>query len=102
MDEKTSVMFGTIITIFLGIIASLIAWLCGGEKLQGKGREAIRQMFNFELTFFILAVAIGWIPLLGQLAVFIIWIANIVFAIKAYNSVNSSEELKIPAFNIIK
>lgn len=102
MDEKTSVIVGTILTIFFGLLASLIAWFCGGEKLQGSSREAIRQMFNFEITFFILAVVIGWVPILGQLAVLILWIMNIVFAIKSFNAANNNQEIRVPSFNIVK
>ena len=50
MDSKTLVLIGTIVTIILGIIASIVAWFAGGQKLQGKEREAIRQMFNFEIS----------------------------------------------------
>ncbi len=102
MDQKTLVIIGTILTIILGVLASLIAWFAGGQKLEGSAREAIRQMFNFELTYLILAIVLGWIPLLGQLLILILWIANIVFAIKAFQAGTKNTDLKIPCFNMIK
>ena len=102
MDSKTLVLIGTIVTIILGVIASIVAWFAGGQKLQGKEREAIRQMFNFEISCLILAILIGWIPLLGQLFVFGIWIANIVYSIKTFNAVNSDSDIAVPGFNLIK
>ena len=93
---------GTIITIILGVLASLIAWFAGGQNLQGASREAIRQMFNFEIIFLILAITLGWIPILGQILVLVLWIANIVFAIKSYNAANNNTEIKIPCIDIIK
>lgn len=102
MDQKTLVLIGTILTIIFGVLASLVAWFAGGKNLQGAPREAIRQMFNFELTYLILAIVLGWIPLLGQLLVLILWIAGIVFAIKAFKAADSNSELKIPCFDLIK
>ncbi|MBR6098482.1 DUF4870 domain-containing protein [bacterium] len=104
MDEKTLVIIGTIVSIFLGLIASLIAWFCGGRDLQpGASREAIRLMFNFEICCFILIIALGWIPILGQLLILALWIANIIFAIKAYNAATKNEEgFKIPCYEFIK
>lgn len=102
MDQKTLVIIGTILTIIFGVLASLIAWFAGGKALQGSARDAIRQMFNFELTYLILAIVLGWIPLIGQLLILILWIANIVFAIKAFQAANNNTEVKVPCFNMIK
>lgn len=102
MDSKTLVIIGTIITIFFGVLASLIAWFCGGKELEGANKNAIRQMFNFEITFFIVAILLGWIPLLGQLVVFVLWIMNIIFAIQTFNSANNGVEIKVPAIEFIK
>ena len=102
MDKKTLVLVGTILTIIFGLLASLVAWFAGGKELEGSAKEAIRQMFNFELTYLIAALVLGWIPLLGQLLVLGLWIANIVFAIKAFNAANKDEEVKVAAFDFIK
>jgi len=102
MDQKTLVLVGTILTIIFGLLASLVAWFAGGKNLEGPARDAIRQMFNFELTFLIVAIVLGWIPLLGQLLCLILWILNIVFGIKAFNAANSGVEVKVPCFNLIK
>ena len=102
MDKKTLVLIGTILTIIFGLLASLVAWFAGGKELEGSAKEAIRQMFNFELTYLILAIVLGWVPILGQLLVLGLWIANIVFAIKAFNAANKDEEVKVPAFDFIK
>lgn len=102
MDKKTLILIGTILTIIFGLLAALVAWFAGGKELEGSAKEAIRQMFNFELTYLILAIVLGWVPVLGQLLVLGLWIANIVFAIKAFNAANKDEEVKVPAFNLIK
>lgn len=102
MDQKTLVLIGTILTIIFGLLASLIAWFAGGKNLEGPARDAIRQMFNYELTFVIVAIVLGWIPLLGQLLVLILWIVGIVFSIKAFNAANSGTTVKVPCLNLIK
>lgn len=102
MDQKTLVLVGTILTLIFGLLASLVAWFAGGKELEGASKEAIRQMFNFELTYLILALVLGWIPIIGLLVCLGLWIANIVFAIKAFNAGTKDGEVKIPAFNLIK
>ena len=102
MDKKMLIHFGTLLAIIFGVLASIIAWVAGGQELQGNAREAIRQMFNYEITFLILAVLLGWIPILGQLLALGLWVANIVFAVNAYNAANKDTEVKIPGFNFIK
>ena len=103
MDQKTLVIVGTLLTIVLGVIASLVAWFCGGNKLEGTPREAIRLMLNFEICFFVLAIVLNLIPIIGQLAVLGLWIVSIVFAIKAFNAAEKNEaELKIPCIEFIK
>lgn len=102
MDEKITVLVGTLLTIIFGILASIIAWFAGGQNLQGASKEAIRKMFNFEINFLIIAILLGWIPVAGQILVLALWIANIVFAIKAYNAANSGQEVNIPSFELIK
>ena len=102
MDKKTLVLVGTLLTLIFGVLASIVAWFAGGKELEGVARDAIRQMFNFELTYLIAALVLGWIPLLGQLLILILWICNIVFAIKAFNAANKDEEVKVPAFDFIK
>ncbi len=102
MNQKTLVLIGTILTIIFGIFASFVAWFGGGKDLEGISRDAIRQMFNFEITFLILAVLLGWIPFIGQILVLVLWVANIVFAIQAFNAVEKNTGLKILCLNIIK
>ena len=102
MDKKMLILFGTLLAIVLGIIGSIIAWVAGGQELQGNEREAIRQMFNYEITFLILSVLLGWIPLIGQLLFLGLWVANIVFAIQAYNAASKNTEVNIPSFNFVK
>lgn len=102
MNEKTLVLVGTLLTIILGVLASIVAWFAGGNKLEGASRDAIRKMFNFELNFLILAILLGWIPVLGQLLILGLWIVNVVFAIKAYNAANTSTEVNVPSFAFIK
>ncbi len=102
MNEKTLVIIGTILAIIFGVIASLVAWFCGGKELQGAPREAIRQIFNWEITYLILAIVLGWVPVLGQLLVLGMWIANIVFCIMAFNAATKGAELKVPAIDIVK
>lgn len=102
MSETTLVVIGTILTIFFGILASLISWFCGGSELDGNSKEAIRQMFNFQITALIIILVFGWLPLIGQLLMFVIWVMNIVFAIQAFNAAEKNNEVKIPAFDIVK
>ena len=104
MDEKTLVIIGTIAAIFLGVIASLIAWFCGGRDLQqGSSREVIRMMFNFEICYLILVVVLSLIPFIGWLLLVALWVVNIIFAIKAYNAATKNEEgFKIPGYEFIK
>ena len=102
MNEKALVIIGTIVAIVFGVIASLVAWFCGGNELQGAPREAIRQIFNWEITYFIFVIVLGWVPVIGQLLVLAMWIANIVFCIMAFNAATKGTELKVPGINIVK
>ncbi len=102
MNEKTLSIIGTLGTILFGVFASLVAWFAGGKDLQGNTKEVIRQMFNFELTIFVAGLVLGWIPLVGILVGLVIFVSNIVFAIKSFIAANKGEEFKAPAFAFIK
>ena len=102
MDEKTLVIVGTLLAIILGVIAPLVAWFCGGKELQGDSKEAIRQMFNWGITFAIVFTIVMMIPLIGQLIGFVLMVLNIVYAIRAFNFATKGGSLNIPAIDFIK
>lgn len=102
MNEKTLSIIGTLGVILFGVIASIVAWFAGGKDLQGNAKEVIRQMFNFEITIFIVGFFTAWIPFVGFLIGLAILVSNIVFAIKSYNAVNKGVEFKAPGFAFIK
>lgn len=102
MNEKTIGFIGTLGCILFGAIASLVAWFCGGKDLQTNTKEVVRQMFNFEITLFIVGILLNLIPILGQLTLFVLWLYSIVLSIKAYQAINNNTAFKAPSFELIK
>ncbi len=102
MNEKTLGIIGTLGCIVLGIIASLIAWFCGGKELQTPTKEVIRQMFNLELTLTIVGAILFFIPLVGQLICVVLNLVSIIYAIMAFIALNNNKEFKAPSFEFIK
>lgn len=101
MDEKALKIFGTILVIFLGVIASLIAWCLGGKDLEGNARETIRQMLNFEISLIILSL-LSIIPFVGLVVGLVVLITNIVFGIKSFIAINNDTPFKAPGYEFVK
>ncbi len=102
MNEKTIGVLGTLGTIILGIFAAAIALFAGGNALQGKTREVVKQMFNFELVILVFGIVTGFIPVVGTIIGGVIFIVNLLVAIKAYLALGSEAEFKLPIPEIIK
>jgi len=102
MNERTTVIVGTLGTIILCVFASIIAWFAGGNKLQGAAREIIRKMFNVELNLFVVAVVAGFIPVVGKLLALVIFVINLFVAIMAFQAYNKETEFSVPCYEIIK
>lgn len=102
MDEKTLVLLGTLSTIVLGVIGSIVAWYSGGQELQGNSREIIRKMFNFEICLFCAALIISVVPFIGALVAPAFFVVNLIVALKAYNAVTKGTEFDVPCIEIIK
>lgn len=102
MDEKTLAALGTLGTIILGVLAAAIAWFAGGQNLQGNTKEVLRQMFNFEICLLIVGIVVGFIPVVNMIGGLVIFVVNIIFALKAFSAANNGTEFKAPALEIIK
>ena len=101
MDEKVSVLFGTLGTIVLGVFATLIAWYAGNAFLQGNNREIVRQMLNFEISLFIVGL-LSIIPFVGFIVAPVVLIMNLIFAIKGFVAFQKNAEFKAPGYEFIK
>lgn len=97
MNEKTIVIIGTLGTILLGVIGSLIAWFAGKDTLQGNGKEIVREMFNLELSLTVVGLLICWIPVVNMLCG-LLALTNLVFAILAFIAYKDNKEFKTPSF----
>lgn len=102
MNEKVLSILGTLGCILLGVVASAIAWFAGGNALQTNNKEILRKMFNFQLSILILCFVLAFIPVVGQIAGLVIWIANIVVSIQAFVASNNNAAFNAPAFEFIK
>ncbi len=97
MNEKILVIIGTLGTIILGVIASLIAWFVGKDSLQGNNREIVRQMFNLQLSLLVISVIICWMPIVNIICA-LLPLINLVFAIMAFIAHQNNKEFKAPSF----
>ena len=98
MDEKTSVLVGTIGSIFLGVIAAALAWILGKDTLTGNNKEIVRQMLNFEISLMIVSFVLAIIPFVGVVLALIVWVVNIIFCVKAFLAHKNNVEFKAPSF----
>ena len=102
MNEKTLGYLGTLGTILLGLIASLIAWFGGLKDTQSNTREVVRRLFNFEITIAIIGIVAVLIPGIGKILCAILNLANLYFAIVAFLAVKDNKEFNAPAVEFIK
>ena len=101
MDEKASVLLGTLGTIVLGIIGSLIAWFAGNASLQGNNREIVRQMLNFEISLLIVGL-LSLIPYVGLIVGPVVFIMNLIFAIKSFMAAKNNAAFSAPGYEFVK
>ena len=102
MNEKNLGIMGTLGCILLGVIACLIAWFCGGNKLQTPTREVIRKMFNIELTLTIIGVIFMFIPALSRIVCPCLNIISVVLAVMAFMAIKNNTEFNVPSIEFIK
>ncbi len=101
MEEKNLTLISTLGVIILGVIGPLIGWFCGGCNLESNSKETIRQMLNFEITL-ILVSFLTLIPLIGLIVPVIVFVTNIIFAIKSFNATKNNAPFKAPGYEFIK
>ena len=97
MKNSGLMTLGTLGAIILSIIAPLIAWL-NKDQLTPEERSIIANLFNFELSLFVifipLSIIVGFIPFLAFVSLLlapVAWIANIAYAIIAYQAANNNK-----------
>lgn len=95
MKNDGLMMFGTLGVIILGFIAPLIVWL-SKENLTPDERSIMAALFNFEISLLIVCVVINLIPLLGQLIFLILYVVNIIYALKAFAAVREHKPFAAP------
>ena len=97
MKNDGLMIFGTLGAIILGFIAPLIVWL-SKENLTPEEKSITAALFNFEISLFLACIVINLIPLLGQLVCLVLWIVNLVYALKAFTSVREHKPFSAPKF----
>lgn len=100
---KGMLALGTLGVILLGVFAPLITWATKKDELQGKEKDIIRKMLNFEITLLIVCVLINFIPLIGLIICMILGVVNIVIAIIGYGALSNDKEFNPPmTYHFIK
>lgn len=100
MNEKTLVLLGTLGCILLGVLATLIAWFCGGKDLTGNAKEILKKVFNFQLSLTLVGVVVGLIPIIN-LILLVFSLIGTVYVIKAFIAYNKNSQFDAPSFKFI-
>ncbi len=108
-------MLAHALAIIAGFLAPLIIYLIANDKPRAK--ESAKEALNFQITVAIawvgaliigtlltLVPVIGWLfSIILWLAVFGIWVANVVFCILAAVAVNNGQDYRYPfALRLVK
>ncbi len=80
-DEKTMAILSHILTFVAGFVAPLIIYLIKKDE-SAFIREHARESLNFQITIFIIIIAL-FITIIGILLVWLVGIAALVFVIMA-------------------
>ncbi len=95
MKNDGLLMFGALGAIILGFIAPLIVWL-NKDNLTPDEKSITAALFNFEISLFIVCILINLIPLLGQLVCLVLWVVNVIYALKAFICVREHKPFNAP------
>lgn len=93
-DEKTMAILSHILTLAVGFLAPLIIYLIKKDE-SAYIREHARESLNFQITVFILIVAL-FITVIGILLAWIVGIAALVFVIIATIKASEGKLYKYP------
>lgn len=93
-DEKTMAILSHVLTLVVGFLAPLIIYLIKKDE-SSFVREHARESLNFQITVFILIVAL-FITLIGILLVWIVGILALVFVIIATIKASEGKLYKYP------
>lgn len=93
-DEKTMAILSHVLTFVAGFVAPLIIYLIKKDE-SSFVRDHARESLNFQITVFILIVAL-FITLIGILLVWIVGILALVFVIMATIKASEGKLYKYP------
>ena len=93
-DEKTMAILSHVLTLVVGFLAPLIIYLIKKDE-SSFVREHARESLNFQITVFILIIAL-FITLIGILLVWIVGILALVFVILATVKASEGKLYKYP------
>ena len=92
-----------ILGIFLGVISTVIFWLLTSEKLSENAKTEMKTYLNFEICIFVISFLLNIIPILGQLACVVLFVANLIISLNANKAVCSNTRPQYPfLFEVIK
>ena len=80
----------------LGFIIPLIMWILKKSEFSDYTKKFLTDILNFELVLFIIVFALGFVPVLGHLASLILFIINLIIAIRCFSATQSRSEYSLP------
>ena len=89
----TIAAIGAIITYFL---LPLVIWLLKEDTFSEYTKKFLTDLLNFEIVIFIIYFVMWFIPLLGWLANIVLFVFNLIVAVKAYSASQEFKEYKFP------
>lgn len=93
-DEKTMAILSHVLTLVVGFLAPLIIYLIKKDE-SAYVKEHARESLNFQITVFILMVAL-FITVIGILLIWIVGILALVFVILATIKASEGKLYKYP------
>lgn len=94
--EKTKLQLTFILGIFFSAISTAIIFFISSDNLGENAKDELKKFLNFEAIVFIISVLLNFIPILGQLACFVLFIINLLICLKANNTIKLNGKVIYP------
>ncbi|RZI00147.1 DUF4870 domain-containing protein [Staphylococcus condimenti] len=96
-NDRTMAMLIWILNIVTGFIGPLIIWLIKKDESPYVNQQG-KNYFNFAISYAIYSIgaSILTIILIGYIAIFLIWVACIVYTIIGIVATNKGEDFVVP------
>ena len=94
-EEKTFLTIASLGAI-VGIVLPLIMWALKKDSFSEYTKNFLASVVNFELVMLIICIGIGLIPFARNIVSLVIFIFNLIVALKAFSAVQEKKEYAFP------